>query len=59
MLVVMQRWLPKTQRRRAGIHFRGPAILQWLGIAIVVVVVFWTMAMVFMQAWQSLQPRAK
>jgi len=47
----------KTHRRRKRAQFCAPALLQWLGIALVCVFLFWAMAMVFMQAWQTLRSR--
>jgi hypothetical protein len=41
-------------------QFGAPALLQWLGAAIVVVCLLSAMALVFMQAWQTLwTPHAK
>ena len=46
----------KWQRRT---HYGVPKFLGGIGVAIVIVFLLWTMAMVFMQAWQATQTHAK
>jgi hypothetical protein len=57
IVVVVQPRRLKTHRRRSRAQFCAPALLQWLGIALICVFLFWAMAMVFMQAWQTLRSR--
>jgi len=54
IVVVVQPRRPKNHRRRNRAQFGAPALLQWLGIALVMFFLSWAMAMVFMQAWQTL-----
>jgi hypothetical protein len=56
IVVAMRLRHPKNHGRRNRARLRAPAFLQWMGIAVVAVFLFWAMAMVFMQAWHTLLP---
>jgi hypothetical protein len=59
IVVTMQSRRQKNHGRRNHARFGAPALLQWAGIALVVVFLFWAMAMVFMQARQALLSRGE